>query len=171
MKILGPVSILLALILQTSAPKAGMIDIDIDPTNAAVGSPSVGDDTNPSEEVRWLEALFGYSYNDSAIVFIDKFIDKQDTSGLGGRALRELYDPSSVFIDKFFGNQILPGYPDYREENQEGYTTIDLRVSYDIWRETSLSIICKNLMNVEYMGRPGDIRPHRNITVQFLMKF
>lgn len=76
----------------------------------------------------------------------------------------------SVFIDPFFGNIILPGYPNYRKENQKGYTTVDLRLSYDIWKgKTSISLLCNNLFNIEYMGRPGDIRPHRSISLQFLM--
>ncbi len=75
----------------------------------------------------------------------------------------------SVFIDRFFGNMILPGYPKYREENQKGYTTVDLRLSYDIFRKTNISIICKNLFNVEYMGRPGDLQAHRSVTLQFLL--
>jgi len=77
----------------------------------------------------------------------------------------------SVFTDPLFGNLILPGYPKYREENKKGYTTVDFRISYDIFKQNSLSLICKNLFNVEYMGRPGDIQPHRNIMLQLLMNF
>jgi iron complex outermembrane receptor protein len=77
----------------------------------------------------------------------------------------------AVFIDPFFGNLLLPGYPDYRKEHQKGYTTVDTRISYRFARESSLALICKNLFNVEYIGRPGDIRPHRNISLQLLLKF
>jgi len=76
-----------------------------------------------------------------------------------------------VFINPLFGNLILPGYPDYYNENRKGYTTVDLRLSCDITKGTSLSVIGKNILNVEYLGRPGDIQPHRNIMMQFLMKF
>ncbi len=76
-----------------------------------------------------------------------------------------------VFINPLFGNLILPGYPDYFNENRKGYTTVDLRLSCDITKETTLSVIGKNILNVEYLGRPGDIQPHRNIMMQFLMKF
>ncbi len=75
----------------------------------------------------------------------------------------------SVFVDPLFGNMILPGYPEYRRNNQKGYTTVDLYFSRDILKEAQLSLICKNLFNVEYMGRPGDIQPHRSITLQFLL--
>ena len=101
MKRLWPASMLLALLLYTSAPEAGMIDVDIDPPNVVVGSPSVGDDTNPAEEVRWLEALLGYSYDDPAMFLLYKFIDEQAPSDSGDRSSWRLYDPSSVFTDKF----------------------------------------------------------------------
>jgi len=75
----------------------------------------------------------------------------------------------SVFIDPFLGNLILPGYPDYREDHQKGYTTVDIRAAYDILEQISISVICKNLFNVEYIGRPGDIQPHRSITFQLML--
>ncbi len=76
----------------------------------------------------------------------------------------------SVFTDPLLGNLILPGYPDYRKEHQTGYLVFDLRLSCQLSQAAHLSFVVKNLFNVEYMGRPGDILPHRNITLQFLLK-
>lgn len=76
-----------------------------------------------------------------------------------------------VFMDPFFGNLLLPGFPDYRLKNQKGHTTVDARLSYTLRRESSISLQCKNLFNVEYTGRPGDIRPHRSFSLQLILKF
>jgi len=77
----------------------------------------------------------------------------------------------SVFIDPVFGNAILPGYPGYRKQHQKGYTVVDWRFAYRVFPASRLSVTLKNLFNVEYMGRPGDIRPQRSCTLQFTMKF
>ena len=99
MKILGTISIVFALLLYTSAPKADLLLPDIDPPNVVAGSPWAGDDTNPDDlfssnpvaEEWWLEALLGYSYDDPAI----SYIDKQDPSGLDGLTSWGTYDPSA----------------------------------------------------------------------------
>lgn len=76
-----------------------------------------------------------------------------------------------VFTDPLFGNLILPGYPAYRQEHQKGYTVVDWRLACQIFPACRLSATLKNLFNVEYMGRPGDIRPQRSCTLQFYMRF
>jgi len=76
----------------------------------------------------------------------------------------------SVFTDPLIGNLILPGYPAYRNEHQTGSLVIDYRISCQLTDAARLSFIIKNLFNVEYMGRPGDILPQRSITLQFLLK-
>ena len=42
----------------------------------------------------------------------------------------------------------------------------DFRIIYQVVPGCSLSLVAKNLFNDEYMGRPGDIQPPRNITLQ-----
>lgn len=76
----------------------------------------------------------------------------------------------SVFTDPLIGNLILPGYPDYRKEHETGSLVFDYRISRKLSETIRLSFIVKNLFNIEYMGRPGDILPQRNITFQFLWK-
>jgi len=77
----------------------------------------------------------------------------------------------SVFIDPLFGNLIMPGYPAYRENHHKGYTVVDWRFSYHFLSTAQLSVTFKNLFNVEYVGRPGDIRPQRSCTLQFYVRF
>jgi len=76
-----------------------------------------------------------------------------------------------AFEEKILGVEIFPGLKDYRKTNNKGAVVFDVRVSYLFTPEARLSLIGKNIFNKEYMGRPGDIRPPRNITLQVLLDF
>jgi len=76
-----------------------------------------------------------------------------------------------VFIDSFVGNMIQPGFPEYWAEHSTGYSLVDLRAGWNISELFRINIILRNLFNVEYLGRPGDIGPPRNITLQLRLKF
>jgi outer membrane cobalamin receptor len=76
-----------------------------------------------------------------------------------------------VFTDPVMGNLILPGFPAYREQHQKGYIVFDHRISYQLIDHLKIAVITKNLFNKEYVGRPGDIRPPRNITLQLSANF
>ena len=95
--------------------------------------------------------------------------------GLGGgvtfvyRSFMERVD--SVFTDPVIGNMIMPGYPEYRKEHEGGNWVFDVRAGYQVAAFVRLSVICKNVFNREYMGRPGDIRPHRSITLQAFFRW
>ncbi len=66
---------------------------------------------------------------------------------------------------------ILPGLKEYREKHHTGDMIFDARVSYQITEQAKVSFIVKNLFNREYMGRPGDVQPPRNIALQLSFKF
>jgi outer membrane cobalamin receptor len=76
-----------------------------------------------------------------------------------------------VFLDPLTGSMILPGFAKYWEENNTGYIVFDNRISYQFNDYAKLSIVTRNIFNREYMGRPGDIRPPRNITLQLSVNF
>lgn len=76
-----------------------------------------------------------------------------------------------AFEDKILGQEIFPGLKEYRQKNDHGNWIFDLRVSYRITPSTRIALIGKNIFNEEYMGRPGDIQPPRNITLQAVIKF
>jgi outer membrane cobalamin receptor len=76
-----------------------------------------------------------------------------------------------VFMDPVMGNLILPGFPDYRKQHQKGYFVFDNRISYQLTDHIKVAVVTKNLFNKEYIGRPGDIRPPRNITMQLSVSF
>lgn len=76
-----------------------------------------------------------------------------------------------VFLDPLAGSMILPGFADYWKENNKGYVVFDNRLSYQFNNHSKLAFITKNIFNKEYMARPGDIRPPRNITLQLSVNF
>ncbi len=76
----------------------------------------------------------------------------------------------SIFLQPLSGNTyIVPGYAAYREKNNKGYAVWDLRLSYRLTQGSKLSVIINNLFNTEYMTRPTDLRPPRNVAVQYVL--
>ena len=76
-----------------------------------------------------------------------------------------------VFTDPLFGNIILPGFPQYWDENNSGYAVLDVRVLCNITPFLSAGLILKNAFNREYLGRPGDIQSPGNITLRLTADF
>jgi outer membrane cobalamin receptor len=83
----------------------------------------------------------------------------------------KMVNVDNVFTDSFTGNLFLPGYPDYRKNNNSAYLIMDLRLAWNISKFLRINVIARNLLNKEYIGRPGDIGAPRNITVQLRVKF
>jgi iron complex outermembrane receptor protein len=77
----------------------------------------------------------------------------------------------AAFEEPILGVEIFPGLKEYRQKNNKGFVVLDLRLSYQFTSSTKLSLLIKNILNKEYMGRPGDIQPPRNISVQVLVRF
>lgn len=90
-----------------------------------------------------------------------------------------IYQSHMVNIDKAFddltgdgpgvGIELLPGLYEYRQKHNKGYIVFDYRISWNITEQSKLSLVIKNLFNKEYMGRPGDIRPPRNVSLQYIL--
>ncbi len=76
----------------------------------------------------------------------------------------------SVFTDPFIGNLILPGYPAYRQEHTGGQVTLDVRAGYAFDRKVQVSLISKNVLNGECMGRPGDLLPPRTLEMEVVLR-
>jgi len=69
------------------------------------------------------------------------------------------------------GTSILPGLKEYREENDHGAFVVDLRTGYSFAEHYRVGFIINNLLNVEYVTRPGDIQAPRSFIFQLQMKF
>lgn len=73
-------------------------------------------------------------------------------------------------FDDIPSTYILPGLREYREENHTGTWIHDFRASWQMIKILKLSFIVNNVFNVEYMARPGDIRPPRMFIAQLALK-
>jgi iron complex outermembrane receptor protein len=75
-----------------------------------------------------------------------------------------------AFEMEILGQEFFPGLEEYRMENDEGAIVMDFRAGWQITPSSGLSLFVKNIFNREYMGRPGDIQPPLNFSVQYILK-
>jgi len=76
-----------------------------------------------------------------------------------------------VFLDVHTREDILPGFYDYWNQKNTGHFTMDFNFGWQFSKNYELSFSVKNLTNTEYMGRPGDIRPHRRFSLRLSINF
>jgi outer membrane receptor protein involved in Fe transport len=76
-----------------------------------------------------------------------------------------------VFLNELTRESILPGFYDYWLVNNTGYILFDGNIGYKLNKILTLSLAVKNITNTEYMGRPGDIQPHRNLSLRLSGNF
>ncbi len=60
-----------------------------------------------------------------------------------------------------------PFYGDHTGMNIAGFAQFDVKPS----ERFKLSMLVKNILNIEYMGRPGDIMPQRNFSIRISGNF
>jgi len=65
----------------------------------------------------------------------------------------------------------MPGLKEYREKHNKGDIVFDFRISYQVQESSKISVIVKNILNREYMLRPGDVQAPRNIALQYALQF
>jgi outer membrane receptor protein involved in Fe transport len=76
-----------------------------------------------------------------------------------------------VFLNELTREGLLPGFYDYWQTGNKGHVLVDLQLGYNISEKLNLSFVAKNLLNEEYIGRPGDIQPQRNFSIRLSGKF
>lgn len=76
---------------------------------------------------------------------------------------------TTLYYDPNF--YILPGLKKYRAANNKGNWMNDLRVSYRFNEHLKLSVLVNNILNAEFMSRPGYLEAPRTFIVQAAMKF
>ena len=82
-----------------------------------------------------------------------------------------MLDIDQVFLNPQTREDILPGFYDYWMENNTGYVVADAGVSYRMASGYSISLMIKNISNTEYLGRPGDVQPHRQYSLRLSGNF
>jgi iron complex outermembrane receptor protein len=95
------------------------------------------------------------------------------------------YFSNMVNIDKIFEDEVLinnmqpspgkpiyifPGLKEYRATHNKGEYSFDARMSWQMNANSKFSIIMKNILNREYMVRPGSVQAPRNITFQYAFR-
>ncbi len=112
-------------------------------------------------------------YRFTHLVKIDFQIDYKIWSvGLSAR-----YNSFTPNIDKIFqtelipGIAILPGMDTYRLTRNRGDWVFDSRIACQVKKYLKASFVIKNLLNREYMSRPGDVMPPRTYAVQMSFNF
>lgn len=91
--------------------------------------------------------------------------------GLNGYARSKTLDVDDVFLNPETREQILPGFFLYWQEKNKGYLLLDVNAGYRFSDAFTLSLAVKNITNTVYMGRPGDIQPHRNFSLRLSGRF
>ena len=66
---------------------------------------------------------------------------------------------------------ILPGLQNYRTKYNKGSFVVDTRMGFDINDAMKINFIANNLLNAEYVTRPGDIQPPRSFVLQLQFQF
>jgi len=91
--------------------------------------------------------------------------------GLNCYARSKTLDVDDVFLNPETREQILPGFFAYWQESNTGYILLDGNAGYRFSDAFTLSLAVKNITNTVYMGRPGDIQPHRNFSLRLTGRF
>ncbi len=91
--------------------------------------------------------------------------------GFSGRYNSYMQNIDAVFEQNIGSQNLLPGLKDYREKFNKGALVFDARVAYAFKEELKLNVIVNNILNAEYVSRPGDIQPPRNFIVQLQVGF
>lgn len=89
------------------------------------------------------------------------------------------YRSHMVNVDKTFeeeavvgtGIYIMPGLKQYREQNNKGALVFDARLGYNFLKHYRVGFVVNNLLNNEYVSRPGDVQPPRTFLLQLQLKF
>lgn len=139
--------------------------------------------TNPVDLVDDSTYLAGKSTSDNILKYRFYHSVKGDfelSFGRFGVGLTYVYTSHMVNIDKTFEGELIPGIPstailpglkDYRDSHNKGYSVLDFRVSFTPTEDARFALLVKNILNKEYMSRPGLIEAPRNVALQFSISF
>ncbi len=91
-----------------------------------------------------------------------------------------IYNSNMINIDKAFegelitgmpSSDLLPGLKAYRADHNKGYFEMNIRGLFEITEKQRIGLYLNNILNTEYMTRPGFIEAPRNIAVQYSLTF
>lgn len=124
------------------------------------------------------DPMLKYRFRTSAKIDMEISFRKV-SAGISFNYFSNMVNIDKVFEDKIMINYngsivpidppmyIFPGLKEYRAEHNTGEYFYDVRLSWQFNANSKLSVIVKNLLNREYMIRPGDVQAPRNIAIQY----
>lgn len=83
----------------------------------------------------------------------------------------KMLEIDEVFLAELTRESFLPGFYEYWNSHNTGYYLVDVQMGYSFAKNYRVSLVAKNITNTEYMGRPGDIQPHRNFSIRISGNF
>jgi iron complex outermembrane receptor protein len=91
--------------------------------------------------------------------------------GIDISAGSKILNVDDVFLAALTRETILPGFFEYWQKGNDGYVVIDPHLGYSFGEHFRVSLVIKNVLNTEYIGRPGDIMPQRSFSLRFSGEF
>lgn len=110
--------------------------------------------------------MLKYRFNHLAKADVEA-IYKGWSLGVSARYSSYMQNIDALFEDGFQGVEVLPGLKEYRHTHQHGNLVFDVRFAKGFKEHYRLAFLVNNLLNAEYVSRPGDIQPPRNFVLQF----
>jgi iron complex outermembrane receptor protein len=96
---------------------------------------------------------------------------KKYSIGFSSRYNSYMKNIDAIFEDGIYGQQVLAGLKEYRAINNKGALVFDVRASINVTEQFKVNIIANNVLNTEYVSRPGDIQAPRNFIAQLQYQF
>ncbi len=90
-----------------------------------------------------------------------------------------IFNSKTINIDHAFEGQLiegipssdlLPGLKQYRLDHNKGYHVLNGRIWFDITDNQRIGLFVNNILNTEYMTRPGFVEAPRNIAFNYSLK-
>ena len=138
--------------------------------------------TDPRDLVNDSTYLSGKSTAGKILKYRNYYSVKSDLEFQPGRFLVGIsyqYTSRVINIDRTFEDSlipntnifILPGLKEYRATHAKGYHLLDVRVGFAPTEKSRFTLLLKNVLNAEYMTRPGLIEAPRNLALQYSISF
>jgi len=140
---------------------------------------SLGDNINHFlfGKERTPRGLLKYRYQHTAKIDVQADYKKWSI-GMSVRYMSYMKNIDESFQSDLFGwlqlqhtpQYILPGLEKYRAEHNKGDVVLDFRVAHQLVKGFKIAVIINNILNREYMGRPGDVQMPRTFALMLSMK-
>lgn len=138
--------------------------------------------TDPRDLVKDPVYLNGKSTAGNILKYRNYYSIKGDVEfepGLFLVGLSYSYSSRIINIDRTFEDPlipgtnlyILPGLSEYRANHNKGYHLLDLRIGFTPTEGSRFTLLLKNVLNAEYMTRPGLIEAPRSLALQYSTRF